>query len=549
MSTSGAPVVLGITEDRDAQPAIAKAFNELGVFYRFISDRQKVRGGLASLKPSLLVIFGELASDFVIQVLDTLSSDVDSARLPVVVVAADVRDAPFVAGFRSGVVALLPSPFSEQHVEAVRGLWHELPSRPGGGAGLSDTATLARLVDHLRRTRRSGVLVIDPRTPNEGRASFIYGRLGGANYLGAHGANALEAMLRAPRARWTFTEVASAQSEGASVVIEVGESITGETPVGEVVELTSSLTPAPLSTGPSRILLVDDDAAILTMFSRLFAKHGFDVSTAADGAQGLELAAAQPFDVVLADLNMPHLDGWGMLRALRDDYRESLRALDAGAQAYLSKGTKLDAIVTQVIKLLEPRRALQAALELKQTTELPIHSVGPQWLLTELARRRETGVLTARDNWATYTLGFAGGTCTHASGVAGKYQADGERAFNAFVASRAATGDFVEGPGPAANLQGSTASLVARAQQVLNENEQRLRDTQLLTATQILVNDALYQVYRAVGPRDWLEVARLFCEEKATPREVIARVALSPVEIEACLKDLLRRGVVTLPAA
>ena len=44
----------------------------------------------------------------------------------------------------------------------------------------------------------------------------------------------------------------------------------------------------------------------------------------------------------------------------------------------------------------------------------------------------------------------------------------------------------------------------------------------------------------------YLEIARLICEEKLTPREVIARVEMSPVDIEETMKDLLRRGVVTL---
>lgn len=86
MSELKAPVVLGIDEDREAQTAIAQAFNEQGIFYRFVTDRRKVNGGIKQLKPHLLLVFGELESDFVIQVLDALSSDVGSAQRPVVVV-------------------------------------------------------------------------------------------------------------------------------------------------------------------------------------------------------------------------------------------------------------------------------------------------------------------------------------------------------------------------------------------------------------------------------------------------------------------------------
>jgi CheY-like chemotaxis protein len=303
------------------------------------------------------------------------------------------------------------------------------------------------------------------------------------------------------------------------------------------------------------------------MFSTLFAKHGFQVTTANDGAQGFEVALQRSFDAVLADLNMPHLDGWGMLRALRedfrtrelpiaflsahDDYRESLRALDAGAQAYLSKGTKLDVIVGQVIKLLEPRRALLANLDRNQTNHVAAHTVGPQWLLRVLAYRRFTGAVMCRDGWAQYNLGFNQGVCFHAAAVAGKYTAEGERAFNAFIASRAGDASVVSGPAPAApqNLFLTTEVLIERACTALNDNERRMRESLMVTATQIDVNESLYAVYSQVGPKQWLEAARLICEEKAPPREVIARLDISPLEIEECMKDLIRRGVVTLKNA
>jgi hypothetical protein len=52
-----------------------------------------------------------------------------------------------------------------------------------------------------------------------------------------------------------------------------------------------------------------------------------------------------------------------------------------------------------------------------------------------------------------------------------------------------------------------------------------------------------------VGPKQWLEAARMICEDKTPPRDVIARLDISPLEIEECMKDLIRRGVVTLKKA
>jgi CheY-like chemotaxis protein len=312
-------------------------------------------------------------------------------------------------------------------------------------------------------------------------------------------------------------------------------------------------------------MLVDDDEAILRMFSALFAKHGFEVTVAKDGQIGSELALQKHFDLVFADLNMPHLDGWGMLRLLRDDYRtrelpvafisahddyrESLRALDAGAQAYVSKGVRLDALVAQARKLLEPRSLIQAMLAMNgsEPIAMQIHAVGPQWLLHQLALDRVSGTINARDGWATYTLVFIDGACVHASAVAGKYTAEGERAFNAFIGTRAAEGEFSRRPATAArNLFLATDVLIERAATTLNDNERRLRESMMVQATQVEVNKALYDVYRQVGPREWLECARLICEENMAPRDIISRLELSPLDIEETMKDLIRRGVVTL---
>ena len=234
-----------------------------------------------------------------------------------------------------------------------------------------------------------------------------------------------------------------------------------------------------------------------------------------------------------------------------DDYRESLRALNAGAQAYLSKGVRLDQLISQARKLLEPRSNALAQLITGQSFKFSVANVGPQWALRQLALRHLSGRLEVKDGWASYVLILNGGTCLNAQATAGKYTADGERAFNAFVASRAGEGVWVPGAqqNTPQNLFLSTEVLIERACTTLNDSERRMRETLLISATQIEVNKDLYEVYRQVGPKAYLEVARLICEERLTPREVISKVDLSPVDIEETMKDLLRRGVVTLKRA
>jgi CheY-like chemotaxis protein len=66
------------------------------------------------------------------------------------------------------------------------------------------------------------------------------------------------------------------------------------------------------------ILVVDDDPSIRTTVSEILAMEGYPVETAADGAEALQaVERAQPA-LVLLDMRMPVMDGWGFARALRD---------------------------------------------------------------------------------------------------------------------------------------------------------------------------------------------------------------------------------------
>jgi two-component system chemotaxis response regulator CheY len=73
----------------------------------------------------------------------------------------------------------------------------------------------------------------------------------------------------------------------------------------------------------SRILAVDDSTSMRQMVSFTLKSAGFDVAEAADGLAALELAQKEKFSLVLADVNMPNMDGLSLVRALRGlpDYK------------------------------------------------------------------------------------------------------------------------------------------------------------------------------------------------------------------------------------
>jgi len=69
----------------------------------------------------------------------------------------------------------------------------------------------------------------------------------------------------------------------------------------------------------AKILVVEDDSAILANLSRFLRLEGFDVLTARNGAEGLRAVSEHRPDLVLSDLLMPEMDGETLLASMRAD--------------------------------------------------------------------------------------------------------------------------------------------------------------------------------------------------------------------------------------
>ena len=132
---------------------------------------------------------------------------------------------------------------------------------------------------------------------------------------------------------------------------------------------------------PTRILFADDNADMREYIRRLLAEQ-YEVETVGDGQTALERILANPPDLVLADVMMPRLDGFGLLKRLRGDERTrtipfimlSARAgeearvegLSAGADDYLTKPFSARELLARVgthVEMARLRRAAATALE------------------------------------------------------------------------------------------------------------------------------------------------------------------------------------------
>ena len=99
-----------------------------------------------------------------------------------------------------------------------------------------------------------------------------------------------------------------------------------------------------------KILLVDDDRFITGPLTDSLEQNGYQVSIAANGKRGLELAASTQPDLVVLDIMMPEVDGWSVCRQLRErsnvpilmltalgDEVDRILGLELGADDYLTK--------------------------------------------------------------------------------------------------------------------------------------------------------------------------------------------------------------------
>ncbi|HZA52446.1 MAG TPA: response regulator, partial [Myxococcaceae bacterium] len=311
----------------------------------------------------------------------------------------------------------------------------------------------------------------------------------------------------------------------------------------------------------TRLLLVDDDPDLRRLFKAQLARAEFEVDLAEDGREGVQLARAREYDLIVADVNMPRLDGWGMLRELRadyrtreipviflsahDDYRETLQAARCGAWDYLPKTGRADVVIDRAQAALGPRRRAAADLREGLPGEMDMGLLGPRWLLRTLGRQRSTGVLAARDEWASYRIAVRGGAPVLARANAAGRETSGVSAVGAFLVSRGATGEFtpqaVEDP---ATFDVAMEDLLDATCAALNELEARAASDQIRQAGTVEVDGDLYQLYRRVASDRDLMIARALCEEKLPAQQLAAHLQLPPEIVEAGIADLLRRRVI-----
>ena len=117
-----------------------------------------------------------------------------------------------------------------------------------------------------------------------------------------------------------------------------------------------------------KILVADDNPASRELIMEVLEMSGYDVIGAADGLEAVDQARAGQPDLLLVDIQMPRLDGFGVLRELRAEARfaslpvvaltafamqgDRERALDAGFNGYISKPVDIVILRQEIRKYL-----------------------------------------------------------------------------------------------------------------------------------------------------------------------------------------------------
>ncbi len=129
----------------------------------------------------------------------------------------------------------------------------------------------------------------------------------------------------------------------------------------------------------ARVLVVDDDESARNGLAGLLRSERFEVDTAEDGEDALARLDETGPDVLVTDLHMPRLDGMQLLERARERYPElvvvmvtafsdvetAVRAMQKGAEHYLTKPVQLDELVVVIERALQRRRLQREAHELR----------------------------------------------------------------------------------------------------------------------------------------------------------------------------------------
>lgn len=310
-----------------------------------------------------------------------------------------------------------------------------------------------------------------------------------------------------------------------------------------------------------RILVADDDPSVVWFFAGLLREEGATVLESHDGAEALELARGQRPDVIISDVLMPNLDGFGLCRALKKDpaladvpvilisWKEDLlhrmRELSAGASGYLRKEAGASQILAKVREALQSRSQLEDQLTAGGEVRGNLEDAGVVPLLRSVNRTRKDARVTIRDAWNLFEAELRDGKLASLSRTAsdGSFSR-GERALPQLLGSTSGRFTITDAQGDVKpQFKESLDETLQRGSTQLGALIDAVSGASLMKAQRVLFDEDSFSAVVKQSPTPLRELIEKL-HDGVAPSQLLMGAGVSAQALESVLIDLARRGAI-----
>lgn len=243
-----------------------------------------------------------------------------------------------------------------------------------------------------------------------------------------------------------------------------------------------------------KVLVVDDEAATLRVLEMALKKRSYEVSTAGSAEEALKALDKGDFDMLIADIVMPDMDGFEFLAEVRRrpdtatipfifltgdrTVKSKVRGLELGVDEYITKPCVIDELYARMAAILRRTEAAAARAAPSGVTDGgwdfsgKISALQPQELLQSLQVNRKTGVLRIETQFGQGEIYFDEGNAVHAT-FAG---IDGEEAVFLLFALEDGTFDYRAG------VKATMKTISSNMSSLLLEGLRRMDETRAILA-------------------------------------------------------------------
>jgi CheY-like chemotaxis protein len=310
-----------------------------------------------------------------------------------------------------------------------------------------------------------------------------------------------------------------------------------------------------------RVVVADDDAAVVQLFAQLLRDEGAYVTEASDGAEALRAARRERPDLVIGDVIMPGLDGFALCRELKrdplladvpviliswkDDLLARMRELASGASGYLRKEASSAQIIAGVREVLAPRSRLEADLASSSEVRGNLEGTGVVALMRSVRRARPDARVTIRDAWNLFECELRDGRLAQLTRTAsdGSFVRN-ERALPQLLGVSAGRFSVTAAEGPLKHaLEGSLDEALARGARELGAQLDALSGAELERVERVVFDEDAQAALLDHVPPLVREVMRCLAEGER-PSELWGRGVVERALLEPMLLDMAKRGVI-----